>query len=74
MFALQDLLLDGRAENVSAPLGLQTNIRYVRTHGFPWLGLPPLYLTFRFETAECIELRRVVTEQDVRSGLLFYDG
>ncbi len=68
LFALQDLLLFGNPNAVSDVLGDNTDIRYVRSREFPSLEMPPLYMTFRFETADLIELRRIVTEADVRAG------
>lgn len=69
MFALQDLLIDGRADAVSHPVRDGSNIRYVKSRDFPSLEMPPLYLTFRFERPDLIELRRVFTEEDIRGGL-----
>lgn len=70
VFALQDLLIDGDADAVSYAVSDTSDIRYVRSKNFPGLKMPPLYLTFRFEQADLIELRRIVTEADVRGGLL----
>jgi hypothetical protein len=70
MFALQDLLLAREAAKVSRPLSSKSDVRYLRTREFPSLDMPPLYLTFRFESADLIELRRIVTEDDVRGGLV----
>lgn len=47
--ALQSLLLHGNLEEVSHPLGADTDIRYVRSRDFPSLNMPPLYMTFRIE-------------------------
>jgi hypothetical protein len=70
MFALQNLLLEGHTEEVSHPLGASSGIRYVRSREFPSLDMPPLYMTFRRERSDLIELRRIFTEEDVRGGFL----
>jgi hypothetical protein len=66
--ALQDVLLEGDASKVSHALA-GSDIRYAHSsRDFPKLEWPPFYLTFRFERADLIELRRIVTEADVRAG------
>lgn len=70
VFALQDLLIYGDPDTVSHVLSSDSDVRYVRSREFPSLQMAPLYLTFRFEGEGQIELRRVVTEADVRAGLL----
>ena len=67
MAALQDLLFPDETR-VSFSLGRDTDIRYVKTHDFPNLQIPPSYLTFRRESSILIELRRFVTVADVRAG------
>ena len=47
--ALQSVLLDGNLEEVSHRLGSDTDIRYVRSREFPFLEMPPFYMTFRIE-------------------------
>lgn len=69
MFALQEVLLSGEGiDAVSHLLSPDRDIRYLRSREFPSLDMPPLYLTFRFERAGLIALRRVFTDAEVRRG------
>ncbi len=67
MFAIQDLLCSKNWEDVSHSLGPDTDVRYIRAKEF-FPNMPALYVTFRFETAEKIELRRALTAEDLRAG------